>query len=271
MRNKNKCKKHLPPTPPFFPGLVSLLTSLPLPFKQHRGTGKGGCHQFITCCFCHSFLPSSLSSSHLSVESHSWETLLHKILHHGFFLQVMPPSGHVHLLGCRVLQSLQCRYLLHHGPPWMQRVSLPHHVLLYGLDWNVCPGAWLTSFPSFFTDLSIWRVVSLTQSHCSCCWWITVELFLHRRATTVADGLSFGHKQIHLAASWSWLCLIWWQLLASSHWSHPASKPCHRNKQTSRFPVLISTLRLREFWKVWWADIVLFHTTWSMSAKPYFF
>jgi len=55
MRNKNKSKKHLPPTPPFFPGSTSLWifsTSTP---ELCRGTGSGGHGQF-THCLCRSFL-----------------------------------------------------------------------------------------------------------------------------------------------------------------------------------------------------------------------
>ena len=56
MRNKTKSSNHLPPIPPFFMGSTSLLifsTSSP---QWCRGTGDGSCSQFITCCFCCSFL-----------------------------------------------------------------------------------------------------------------------------------------------------------------------------------------------------------------------
>ena len=65
----------------------SLLTSLPnslppLP-AWHRGTGSGGCSQFITCCLCCSFLlRGGLLTLFLcsSVGSLPWETVLHGLL-----------------------------------------------------------------------------------------------------------------------------------------------------------------------------------------------
>ena len=42
-----------------------------------------------------------------------------------------------------------------------------HHGLLHGLQGNLCSGAWSTSCSSFFTDLGVCRVVSLTYSHSS--------------------------------------------------------------------------------------------------------
>ncbi|KAM9591171.1 uncharacterized protein ACIBXB_006070 [Morphnus guianensis] len=59
--------------------------------------------------------------------------------------------GRIHLLWHGVLHGLQ-------GD------SLPHHGLHHGLQGNLCSGAWSTSFPSFFTDLGVCRVVSLTCS-----------------------------------------------------------------------------------------------------------
>jgi len=46
--------KHLPPTPPFFPGSTSFPFLYLLPPEQHRGTRNGGYGQFITCCLCRS-------------------------------------------------------------------------------------------------------------------------------------------------------------------------------------------------------------------------
>jgi len=57
--------------------------------------------------------------------------------------------------------------LLNRGPPWLQGDSLPHHGLLHGLQGNLCPSAWSTSSPSFFTVLGVCRAVSLTYSHSS--------------------------------------------------------------------------------------------------------
>ena len=57
--------------------------------------------------------------------------------------------------------------LLHLGPPWAAEGSLPHHGLLHRLQGNLCSGARSTSSPSFFTDLGVCRVVSLTYAHFS--------------------------------------------------------------------------------------------------------
>ncbi|KAM9662266.1 uncharacterized protein ACIBXB_013160 [Morphnus guianensis] len=77
-----------------------------------------------------------------------------------------PPSG-THLLRRGVLHGLQvdiCSTVDLHG---LQGDSLPHHGLHHGLQGNLCSGAWSISSPSFFTDLGVRRVVSLTRSHSS--------------------------------------------------------------------------------------------------------
>ncbi|KAM9590846.1 uncharacterized protein ACIBXB_005895 [Morphnus guianensis] len=77
-----------------------------------------------------------------------------------------PPSG-THLLRCGVLHGLQvdiCSTVDLHG---LQGDSLPHHGLHHRLQGNLCSGAWSISSPSFFTDLGVRRVVSLTCSHSS--------------------------------------------------------------------------------------------------------
>ena len=51
-----------------------------------------------------------------------------------------------------------------HGP---QGDNLHHHGLHHRLQGNLCSGTWSTSSPSFFTDLGVCRVVSLTFSHSS--------------------------------------------------------------------------------------------------------
>jgi len=56
-----------------------------------------------------------------------------------------------------------CRWIS--APPWTS--SLPHHGFLQGLQGNLCSSAWSTSSPSFFTDLGVCGVVSLTLSHSS--------------------------------------------------------------------------------------------------------
>ncbi|KAM9590835.1 uncharacterized protein ACIBXB_005885 [Morphnus guianensis] len=82
------------------------------------------------------------------------------------------PRGHsllreTHLLRRGVLHGLQvdiCSTMDLHG---LQGDSLPHHGLHHRLQGNLCSGAWSTSSPSFFTDLGVCRVVSLTCSHSS--------------------------------------------------------------------------------------------------------
>jgi len=53
----------------------------------------------------------------------------------------------------------------------LQGDSLPHHGLLHGLQGNLCSSTWSTSSSSFFTDLGVCRIVSLTSSQSSlpCC------------------------------------------------------------------------------------------------------
>ena len=72
--------------------------------------------------------------------------------------------GHVHLLWRGVLYGLQveiCSTTNLHG---LQGHSLPHHGLHHRLQRNLCSSAWSTSFPAFFTDLGVCRVVSLIAS-----------------------------------------------------------------------------------------------------------
>jgi len=72
--------------------------------------------------------------------------------------------GCIHLLQHAVLHGLQvdiCSTMDLHGLQWN---SLPHLGLLHGLQGNLFSGAWNT-FPSFFTDLCVCKVVSFTCSH----------------------------------------------------------------------------------------------------------
>jgi len=46
--------------------------------------------------------------------------------------------------------------------PGLQGDNLPHYGLLCGLQGNLCSDHWTTSSPSFFTDLGVCRVVSVT-------------------------------------------------------------------------------------------------------------
>jgi len=88
------------------------------------------------------------------------------LLQCGLSVGSQPPSG-VHLLWDRVLHGLQvdsCSTMDLHG---LQGHTLPHHALLHGLQGYLHSNIWSTLSYSFFADLSVCRVVSLTYSHFS--------------------------------------------------------------------------------------------------------
>ena len=88
------------------------------------------------------------------------------LLQHGLPTGSQPPLG-IPLLWCGV-PSTGCRW--RSAPLWTSmgcRDSLPHDGLHHGLQGNLCSGTWSTSSPSFYTDLGVCRVVSLTLSHSS--------------------------------------------------------------------------------------------------------
>jgi len=78
-----------------------------------------------------------------------------------------PPSG-IQLLRCGVFHRLRvdlCSTMDLHG---LQGDNLPHHGLHHELQGKtLCSDVSSTSSPSFFTDLGVCRVVSLTSSHSS--------------------------------------------------------------------------------------------------------
>jgi len=146
MTNVNKSKKHLSPTPPFFPGSTSLPDLPPPPPEQCRGLGNGGCSQFRMLGLCCSFLLTLLSCS--SVGALPQETVLHNLSNvspshrlqlftncpsvapfHGVpscppgtgCSSVGPPRGHKPCQQtCSGMGSPEwaaSRYLLHRGPP----------------------------------------------------------------------------------------------------------------------------------------------------------
>jgi len=70
----------------------------------------------------------------------------------------------IHLLQHGVLHGLQvdiCSTVDLHG---VQGDSLPHHGLHHRLHGNLCSGTWSNFSPSFFADLGVCRVISLTCS-----------------------------------------------------------------------------------------------------------
>jgi len=98
--------------------------------------------------------------------------------------------------------------LLHRGPPWAAGDSLPHYGLHHGLyGENLCSSILSTSLPSFFTDLGVCRVVSLTQSQLlslHCCFpagFFSPFLICYSTGTTtVTDGLGLGQWWVCLGA-----------------------------------------------------------------------
>jgi len=87
-------------------------------------------------------------------------------------LQCRLPKGSqaalgIHLLWHEVVHGLQvdiCSAVDVHG---LWGDSLPHHGLLHRLQGNLCSGSWSMFSPSFFTDLGVCRLVSLTRPHSS--------------------------------------------------------------------------------------------------------
>ncbi|XP_049649848.1 uncharacterized protein LOC126035355 [Accipiter gentilis] len=77
-----------------------------------------------------------------------------------------PPLG-THLLRRGVLHGLQVDICSTVDLPGLQGDSLPHHGLHHRLQGNLRSSAWSISSPSFFTDLGVRRLVSLTCSHSS--------------------------------------------------------------------------------------------------------
>jgi len=119
----------------------------------------------------------------------------------------------------------------------LQGDSLPHHGLHHELQGKtLCSGVPSNSSPSFFTDLGVCRVVSLTLSHSSLLTAISPQFFLLllKYVITIADWLGLGQRRVHLRAGWHWLYQTWGKLLPASPRSHPYSpapspllpKPC---------------------------------------------
>ena len=77
----------------------------------------------------------------------------------------MASFGCIHLLRHEVLHGLQITI---HSTVDLRELcghTLHHHGLVQGLKGNLFSVTWSTSSPSFFTDLSVYRAVSLTFSH----------------------------------------------------------------------------------------------------------
>ena len=88
------------------------------------------------------------------------------LLQRGLSTGSQPASG-ILLLQRGLLLGLQVNIFSTVDLHGLQGDSLPQHGLHYRLQGNLCSGTWTTSSPSFFTDLGVCRVVSLTFSHSS--------------------------------------------------------------------------------------------------------
>ena len=151
----------------------------------------------------------------------------------------LPQTAPVRVLfmGCSPLNI----HLLHHGPPWLQGTSLPHHGLHHGLR-----GKALLRRPEHLLPLLLhwpWglqscfsHIFSLCSSDCCCCCADLSPLppLTHypRGAPTVADGLSLGQQWARLGARWHWLCRTQGKLPAASRRSHPCTPFCYQNLAT---------------------------------------
>jgi len=151
------------------------------------------------------------------------------------------PSG-IHLLRRGVLHGLRvdiCSTVDLYG---LQGDSLPHHGLHHELQGKtLCSRISSTSSLSFFTDLDVCRVVSLTSPHSSLLTAVPLQFFpllnyvITEVLPAVADGLGLGQHQVCLRAGWHWLYQAWGKLLAASQRSHTYSPPT--TKTSPRKPI----------------------------------
>ena len=131
-----------------------------------------------------------------------------------------PPSG-IHLFRHGVLHGLQVDICSTVDLHELQGDSLPHHGLPHGLQGNLCSGTWSISSSSFFTDLGVCRVVSLTFQSSLCCRFPLLKSVLPEALPPLLMGsaLASGRSILEPAGIGSWG--TWGKLLAASHRSHP--------------------------------------------------
>jgi len=103
-----------------------------------------------------------------------------------------------------------CSTVVLHG---LQGDNLHHHDLLHMLQGNICSGAWNISSDSFFTDLGVYVVLSLTFSHSSLSeLQSSVLLFLECPFPEAPPFQLLGSAvpcSGVAGASWNHLCLTW--------------------------------------------------------------
>ncbi|XP_049649798.1 uncharacterized protein LOC126035330 isoform X1 [Accipiter gentilis] len=146
------------------------------------------------------------------------------------------PSG-THLLRRGVLHGLQVDICSTVDLPGLQRESLPHQGLHLRLQGNLHCGARSISSPSFFIDLGVHRLVSLTCSNSSLQQLflpVPTFFFLLKNVITEALPLSlFGRRRVRLRAGWYGLSLEYrgsfQQLLTEAT---PVNPPRYQNLAT---------------------------------------
>lgn len=72
--------------------------------------------------------------------------------------------------GMGLLQGLQVNLCIPHEPLWAAGAQLLQHGLYHGLQSDPSSGTWSTSYPSFSTDLGVWRDDLLTCSYSAILW-----------------------------------------------------------------------------------------------------
>jgi len=212
-RRKTKSWKHLPPIPPFFPGWTSLLNSLPPPPQQCRGTGNGGCGQFITHCLCCFFLlrgttPRTLPLLQREVPPMG-DTVLHKLLQHGSF----PRAAVLHkLLQCGSLP--QGAVLQEQAAPgWVPRevTSPASKPVPVWAPLSTCPQV----LPEACSSMGSPRGHSLFQAYLCCgvgssmgCRWISAPPWTSMgcAGTAWSSPGAAGESHLPLLLHWPW-CL----------------------------------------------------------------
>ena len=152
------------------------------------------------------------------------------------------PQGHSLLWASTcssVGSSMDCSGSLLHGEPPCAAGRQP--ALLQGLQGNLCSGAWSTSSPSFFTDLVVCRVVSLTSAHSSLWLQVVYQVFFTLLSYVIPEALPLFLMGSALVSSGSVLEPAgtgfirhggsFWQLLteATPIAPSPLPKPCHAN------------------------------------------
>ena len=143
----------------------------------------------------------------------SWSFQIHTA---SFMHPPAPASSPFHGLQVEICSTMDL-----HG---LQGDSLPYHGPHHRLQGKtLCSGISSTSSLSFFTDLGVCRVVSLTLSHSSLSTAIfSLQFFfpLLKYVVTEADWVGLGQKWVRLRADWHCLYQTWGKLVAASHRSY---------------------------------------------------